>query len=414
METTQHITTINEKVVFSGKGKGIALGISAVGLILVLVAVFARPSGVPEEMYNTRLWANFLLSNFYFTAIAATSVLIIAIQYLANAGWFTALLRIPQAISAWLPFAFVSFLIIILSSLVSNHGGMYYLYVWSHLDEVKKSELLTAKQPWLNMPFFAIRMIIYFGLWILISRMYVKQSRLEDANGGILNFNRSWKLSAYALPAYGVTFSMACWDWLMSLEPEWYSTMYMVNVFASAFVLTWVVIALIAMILQSNGHMKFINENHYHDLGKFIFAFSVFWAYTWVGQFLLIWYANLPEEIKYFKYRWATYNWHMLWLTNLIMNFVFPFLFLMMRNAKRRTWSLGFAGVILLMCKYSDWYLLVMPKIVGNAAGFGFPEIGFFLLYLGLFAFVVGNALSKANIAPLNHPYLGESLHHEI
>ena len=414
METTQHIATVNEKVVFTSKGKGIALGISAVGLILVLIAIFARPAGIPEEMYTTRLWANFLLSNFYFTAIAATAVLIMAIQYLANAGWFTALLRIPQALTAWLPFAFISFLILIGSSLVSSHGGMYYLYEWTHLEEVKKSELLTAKQPYLNLPFFAIRICIYFLAWIFIARTYRKQSLLEDANGGIENFNKSWKLSVFGMFAYGIFFSFACWDLLMSLEPEWYSTMYMVNVFASAFVLTWVVIALIVMILQSNNYMGFINENHYHDLGKFIFAFSVFWTYTWVGQFLLIWYANLPEEIKYFRYRWATYNWHVLWLMNLIMNFVFPFLVLMMRNAKRRSGWLGFVCIVMLMCKYLDWYMLVMPKIVGNAAGFGFPEIGFFLLYLGLFAFVVGNALSKANIAPLNHPYLGESLHHEI
>ncbi|MGZ5280693.1 MAG: quinol:cytochrome C oxidoreductase [Bacteroidia bacterium] len=408
-----------EKFVFSNKARNTAIAVSAIGLILVIIGIFYH------DGQNVRFWANFLLSNFYFTAVSVTAVAWIAINYIANAGWHTALKRIPEAMSGYLPFGAAGMLILVGASFIGDHhNGLYAIYEWLHLDsegflhhhgEKVKDVVLQGKSGFLNLTFFLVRMTIIFALWITFRTLIRRFSLKEDAEGGLKNHNNSIKTSAVFIAVFALSFCLAGFDWLMSIEPHWYSTIYSVNIFAGAFVTTITIIMIIVVLMKRNGYMSYINDSHLHDLGKFMFGISIFWAYTWVSQFLLIWYANLPEETPYYLRRLQG-GWKYVFFLNLFINFVTPLLALMTRNAKRSYTYLMSIGFILLCGRFIDWYLAIMPGSAANAhqAGFGFYEIGFFMFFGGIFAFVVGTKLTKANLVPVNHPYLEESLHHEI
>lgn len=411
---------MTEKFVFSNKARTTAIAISAVGLVLVIIGLFFH-SG-----QNVRFWANFLLGNFYFTAVSVTAVAWIAINYIANAGWHTALKRIPEAMSGYLPIGAAGMLILVIASFFGHHDqGLYAIYEWLHLDADGylvhhdgarvKDAVLQGKSGFLNLSFFLIRMAIFFVLWIAFRTMLRRFSLKEDVEGGLDNHNKSIRASAVFIAVFALSFSFASWDWLMSIEPHWYSTIYGVNIFAGAFVTTITIIAITVILLQRAGYMPYINDSHIHDLGKFMFGISIFWTYTWVSQFLLIWYANLPEETPYYLRRLQG-GWKYVFFLNLTVNFIVPFLALMTRNAKRSRNYLLVVALIMLCGRFLDWYLAIMPGSAANAhqAGFGFYEIGFFLFFGGIFAFVVGTKLAKANLSPVNHPYLEESLHHEI
>lgn len=407
---------IEERFNFTGRAKALFLGISGLGLLLIILGLLVSPD-------NTRFWASFLFGNFYFTAISITAVAWIAVNYLAKAGWGTVLKRIKEAMGSYFIVGGIGFAVLIIATFFGEHSGMHAIYEWTHLDSkgylhhenghVEYDHVLFGKSGYLNMTFFIIRNIIYFGAWYVFYRTLRRNSLEEDNGLSLKPYNRSFKLSAGFLPFYGVTFCLFAIDWAMSLEPHWYSTMFEVNVFAGALVSNFTIIALIAFLLKRNGYMEYVNENHFHDLGKLMFGFSIFWTYTWVGQFLLIWYANLPEETPYYYVRMHN-NWEPLFWMNLILNFVGPFLMLMMRDSKRRYKWLIFVGSLMLVGRFIDWFLVIMPGAAGDHAAIGFYEIGFFLFFGGIFAYTVANRLASANLVPKNHPYLGESLHHEI
>ena len=400
-----------EKFNFTSRAKSILISLIVVGLALVIVGTLTQ-----KGENNSRFWANFLLSNFYFTAISVLSVAWMAIQYQAKASWATGFKRVSEAMSSYLPFGLVAMLVLVLFSFVKIGGhdsGAKALYQWMNADEVKKEEVLQGKSAFLNFGFFAIRVLVYYTIWILFARMYRKHSLKEEAEGGLKYYNKSSYMSAAFLPLFGLSFCLAAFDWLMSTEPKWYSTMFGVNVFASSLVGFCSVTVIIITLLKRANYLSIINDNHYHDLGKFMFGFSIFWTYTWFAQFMLIWYANLPEEIVYFTKRMEG-NWRYLFFGNLCINFFVPFLGLMTRNAKRMYNYLFVMAILLLVGRYTDWYLAIMRGTAGDQAGFGPMEIGFFLFFGGVFGYVVGNALTKANLIPVKHPLLEESIQHDI
>jgi hypothetical protein len=259
-------------------------------------------------------------------------------------------------------------------------------------------------------------MIVYFVLWILFGLWLRKNSINEDLYGGTKYYHKSTVLGAAFLVIFGISSSTSAWDWVLSIDTHWFSTMFGWYVFASWFIAGLSAITLAVVILKQNGYLKMVNSNHLHDLGKFVFAFSIFWTYIWFAQFLLYWYANIPEEAVYFierlggndgKYKW-------IFFVNLIVNFAFPFLVLMTRDAKRQMIMLKIVTIALLIGHWLDFYLMIMPGTMKTESGIGFIEIGTTLVFLGLFLIAFTKGLTKAALVPLNHPFLEESVHHHV
>ncbi len=207
---------------------------------------------------------------------------------------------------------------------------------------------------------------------------------------------------------------MAAWDWILSIDTHWFSTMIGWYVFASWFVSGLAFITIIVVNLKERGYLSIVNSNHIHDLGKFVFAFSIFWAYIWVSQFLLIYYANIPEESVYFVERLNTDQYATVFYVILIMNFVFPFLALMTRDAKRHILFLKIVCPVVIVGHWLDFYLMVTPGTLNEQGGFGFLEIGMALVFGTAFLFVVLSSMAKMPLIAKNHPLLEESMHHHI
>jgi len=333
----------------------------------------------------------------------------LAAVYLAWGGWYTVFKRVVEAISQWMPFAAgILFIVLIL--------GNSHLYEWTHKEVVEHDELLQHKSVYLNLPFFFIRFIFFVSALIICTILLRRASLKEDTlpHGDTSMHKRSLVLASVFVPFFAVYILVTAWDWLMSLDPHWYSTMYGWYSFASFWVTSISVITLFTIFLKKAGYLKEVNVNHFHNLGIMMFAFSIFWTYVTFCQFMLIWYANIPEETIYFQHRYGHY--HFLFYGIFIMNFVLPFLLLMSRDAKRNLNRLAFVACIIIFGHFVDFYLMIMPASLGpeSSPPFGFLEIGLPCLYAGLLLYVVFTSLTKAKMVPSNHPYLQESLHNTL
>jgi hypothetical protein len=296
--------------------------------------------------------------------------------------------------------------------------GRHDIFHWTHDGIMDKGSpnydhIIAGKSGFLNLPFYVIRMAVYLLIWWFFSERLRKISLEEDLNGGTRYFHKSITVAALFLVLFAVTSSMAAWDWVMSVDTHWYSTMFGWYVFASWWVSGIAGITLTAIFLKQNGYLKFLNSNHFHDLGKLMFGFSIFWTYVWFAQFMLIWYANLPEEAVYFNQRLGGYNGQYTWLFffNLIINFVFPFLALMTRDAKRQMIMMKIVCIAILLGHWSDFYLMLMPATLQGNSGF-LIEIGIFAIFAGSFMLLMTRRLASASLIPVHHPCLDESVHH--
>lgn len=379
--------------------------------ILMAIGVLSIAYGFISHDHGT--WSNLLINGFFFTAIALGALFFWAVQYAAEAGWSVVIKRVPEAIAHYLPIGGLILFVIVLASVFHlNH-----LYHWADPavtdpNSPEYDSIIAGKSGYLNAPFYIIRTLIYLGGWILFFRAFKKSSLIEESNYSIDHWKSQQRLGAWFLVFFAVTSSTSAWDWIMSIDTHWFSTLFGWYVFAGMFVSALTVITLIVIFLKSKGLLPEVNENHIHDLGKFMFAFSVFWTYLWFSQYMLYWYSNIPEEVTYYQDRFE--NYHFIYIFNLIINFFFPFLVLMKRGSKRRNGLLAFVGVIIILGHWSDTFVMIMPGTVKEHWHIGIVEIGSFLGFLGLFSFVVLNALSKRSLDVKNHIYFKESVHHHI
>lgn len=348
-------------------------------------------------------WAALYVAAFFFMMIALGTLAFYAINRAAQAGWSPALFRVMEGITAYLlPGAIIVFVILALSGMHFNH-----LFIWMDPEVVAHDKLIQGKTGFLNTPFFLARAAFYITGWVTYRYFSRKFSLAQDQASDVSNHKKNFRISAAFLVFYIVTESMMSWDWIMSIDPHWFSTLFGWYVFASMFVSGITTIALIAIYLKSKGYLEKVNDSHIHDLGKFMFGISIFWTYLWFSQFMLIWYSNIPEEVTYFITRIEDYN--LPFFGMLVMNFIFPLLILMNSDYKRINYFIVMAGLVILLGHYMDVFNMIMPSAVGDQWFLGIPEIGGFLFFFGLFIFVVFKEISKAPLHAAGDPYMGES-----
>lgn len=397
---------------FSGRPKVLSYVLMAVGAVALVTGFFMYDH--EHDPHNTRWWANLLVNGFFFFAIALGALFFYALQYAAEVGWSSQVKRLFEGMYAYLPVGALVLIVVFLGATFHwNH-----LYHW--MDHSLYEEggdnydlILANKSAYLNPVFFWVRTIVYLGVFLLFARWFRKKSLEEDQVGGTHIHKLMYKRGALFLVFFAVFSSTLAWDWLMSIDSHWYSTLYGWYVFSGMWVGAMIFATILALWLKSQGLLTKVNDSHIHDLGKWMFAISMLWSYLWVSQFLLIWYANIPEEVTYFMQR-VLGEYKVPFLTMFFINFAVPFYVLIARDAKRNPVFLVLTGILIFVGHFVDTYLLIIPGTMFDHNHVGFMEIGMFLGFLGLFIFVVLRAISKAPLIPVNHPFLNESENHHI
>ncbi len=424
-----------ERFEFTAKTKKNLFIFIVVGIVLAITGVILMNTGGhgAEEAHGAaaegghgfhwtkRLFVNLWINNVFFTGIAIIGVTFVAIQYAAQAGWSVGVKRIAMSFGSWLPIAGV---LMIVSFLAFGHD----IFHWTHhsLYDTASPDfdsIIDGKKAYFFWPltdhpgvpvFFLARMVIFFGVWYWLFRKLRGLAVAEDLEGGTERWHQMRKWSAIFLIFFAVSSSVSAWDWVMSIDTHWFSTMFGWYVFASWWVSGLSLITLIAVLLKDKGYLSIVNSNHIHDLGKFMFAFSIFWTYVWFSQFLLIYYAHIPEETIYFLERWKSDQYSSVFFMNLFLNFILPFLVLMTRDAKRHARFIKVIAPIIILGHWFDFYLMIVPGTLKENGGYGLLELGVMFVYAGAFTYVILNSLSKVPLFGKNHPMLKESLHHHI
>ncbi|WP_281323227.1 quinol:cytochrome C oxidoreductase [Flavobacterium aestivum] len=350
-------------------------------------------------------WSALYVACIFFMLLSLGTLAFYAIQQVAQAGWSPVLFRVMQGITAYLPVgSVIFFIILVLCGLHFNH-----LFIWLDPEVVKHDEIIQTKSGYLNFPFWIVRAVVFLLGWNLYRHFSRKNCLAQDESNDNSFYKKNFNYSAGFLVFFIVSESIMSWDWIMSIDPHWFSTLFGWYVFASFFVSGITMIAMVTIYLKSRGYLENVNSSHIHDLAKFMFGISVFWTYLWFSQFMLIWYANIPEEITYFITRIQVYN--LPFFGAVVMNFLFPVLILINTDFKRITWVLVMAGIVILLGHYVDFFNMIMPGTVGSSWFIGVSEIASVLFFLGLFIFVVFTALTKAPLLPKRNPYIEESKH---
>lgn len=363
---------------------------------------------VLHQIHN-RPYSALYVAAFFFFMIALGALAFYAVQYAAQAGWSPVLFRVMEGITSYvLP---GGILVLLIAFVADSH-----LFVWlkdgvTEVGHENYDKLVAGKSGWLNKTGFFIRGIIFLAGWS-VYRYFSRKFSVAQDNADIndnRNFKKNFRISAAFLVFYIYTESMMSWDWIMSVDPHWFSTLFGWYVFASMFVSGITVIALVTIYLKSKNLLEFVNDSHIHDLAKFMFGISIFWTYLWFSQFMLIWYADIPEEVTYFATRIADYK--LPFFGMLAMNFVFPLLLLMNSDYKRINWFVVMAGIVILCGHYIDVFNMIMPATVGDRWFIGVPEIGAILLFGGLFLLTVFWSLGKYPLLAKGNPFIKESEH---
>ena len=290
--------------------------------------------------------------------------------------------------------------------------GIHHLYHWSHEAAVAEDPILQAKSAWLNEGFFVLRLAIYFLIWIFMSRAIVRNSARQDLDGDEIYTRRNVRNSAIFIIVGVYTTCLASIDLLMSLQPHWYSTVFAWMSLSGMFLSGLAIVVVFLVILRKMGYTSVFTTDHLHDLGKLMHAFCFFWVYMWVSQHMLIWYSNIPEETSYYIFRHFG-GWGSLSFLNVILNWLIPFILLLPRANKRDDKLMLQMAVVILIGRWLDLYIMVMPPIFGAQPRLGIWEMGPIVGVVALFFWIVFRSLGKRNLVPVHDPYLCESLPQE-
>lgn len=432
---------------FESKQKTLFMAMMGLGVICLVLSYLNEPASIAEAGVHQRFWSNFLHNASFFTGMAFMITFVIGAFTMAYAGWYVAFKRIWEGISLFL----IPGLVLMLIIGIGNYMHWHHLYHWAadgvtEVGNEAYDKIIAGKSAFLNKGWFFFGTLVFGGIWALCAYKFRQLSLQEDEDGDrVENFKyqrtlRKWCALLMAVAAF--TGPAMIWQWVMSIDAHWYSTLYAWYCMASWWLAACALTIILIIYLKEKGYIEEVTREHLHDLGKFMFAFSVFWTYCWFSQYMLIWYGNVGEETIYFKER--TTNYSILFFGNLIINFVLPFLILMRNTTKRRYGTLLFTSALVFFGHWFDYFYMIKPGTYitahdmvsgghhaadaghhatdahGGAAfidGFTIPgliEVGVMIGFLGFFLYFIFSRLAQAPLVPKNDPYLGESLHHEV
>jgi len=393
------------------KAKKTTLMLIISGSLLTLLGILLN---YQSHHFSTRLLSSGLVSAFFYFALGLGALFFLALQYATETAWYASVKRIIESVAGFIPLgmAILGTILLIITYLDGAH-----IYGWMNPDVIDPEnhhydKIIAGKTWYLSKTFFWIRTLAYFTVYYLFLNGFKKRSLEEDRIGGTELHFTNFRKSAVFLVFFAVFSSTSAWDWIMSIDVHWFSTLFGWYTFAGMWCTSMVVIVLTVIYLKNLGYLERVNDSHIHDIGKWIFATSFLWSYLFFSQYMLIWYANIGEEVSYYMMR--VENFQVIYFTMFIINFAFPMVILMSRDAKRNAGILGFIGVLILCGHWTDVYIMITGGSLGANAHIGFMEVGMAILMAGIFIRIVLNNLTKAPLVPVNHPFLDESLHHEI
>lgn len=395
------------------------MGLLIAGILTLLYGIIAyhpfAHAAHGESTSGTRFWAVMLQNCVYWLLIVNASMFFIGVTTLAMGGWQVALRRVPEAISSVVPVLGIITFIILMIIVWGGHDDIYH---WVNKETVANDKVLKGKSGFLNPVFYTLWSALTIFLWYFLGKKMRSLSLESDKNGAMdyetgknwINKNILW--AALFIVFFGLSVgSTIPWLWVMSIDAHWYSTMFSWYSFASTFVAGMSLIAIFIVFLKNNGELKYVTDEHLHDIGKFMFAFSIFWTYLWFSQYMLIWYANIPEETGYFKIR-SQGPYKAIFFLNLIVNFAVPFLTLMKKSTKRNYTMITILGVVIIFGHWLDFWQMVMPGTMYDKASMMPFEFGIALLFIGIIMWRVGVYFTQHSLLAKNHPFLKESMIH--
>lgn len=393
-----------------------SLALIGVGILSLVIGFFVY--GADSDVHHkSRFWATMLHNSVFFLLVTNACMFFIAATTLAFGGWQMAFRRVPEAIGAAVPWLGGIALIVLLAIVLGGHH-MSHIYHWTDHEAVQNDAILAGKTPFLNTTFFIIWTVLTIVLWSVLGYKMRRLSYEIDERGlqtaaearRYIFKNTVW--AALFIIWFALTvMSTVPWLWLMSIDAHWYSTMYSWYTFASTWVSGIALIILFVVYLKNQGYLEYTNEEHLHDLGKFMFAFSIFWAYLWFSQFMLIWYANIPEETVYFNNRVkGTYS-GIFWFS-FIINFLAPLLFLMKRGPKRNYGAMTIMSLVIIFGHWLDFHQMIFASVSPTHVEMNLFDFGVALGFVGIIMLITGNALSKYPLTAKNHPFMKESIIH--
>ncbi|MCW3114321.1 MAG: uncharacterized protein JWR18_2717 [Segetibacter sp.] len=409
------MASIREQFEVSGKMKTWSMGLMGVGILAFIIGFITKGLS-SDEHQQAIFWATLLYNSIFFLLICNASMFFICVTTLAHGGWQVTFRRVPEAISAVVPiFGLIAIFILFFIVFGLNHGDHNLIYHWRIPGN---DQVILNKTGFLNPPFFVIWTLLSIGLWSYLGMRMRKLSQESDEATMNPEQGSKWILKNTVVASlftvwFGLTVgSTTPWLWLMSIDTHWYSTMYSWYTFASSFVSGMALIALFIIYLKNRGYLEYTNDEHLHDIGKFMFAFSIFWTYLWFSQYMLIWYSNQPEETTYFQPRTNNGVWKGVYYLNLVINFICPLLILMTKNSKRNYTVMAFMAVLIIFGHWMDFNQMVMASVSRDHVTLSWLDFGIAALFVGMMIFFVGKALAKVPLIAKNHPFLKESIIH--
>ena len=365
-------------------------------LALAIGALFTAILVVGFLLDRAQFFHSYLFAFCFWAGISVGSLALLMLQHLTGGGWGLVIRRVLEAATRTLPLVVLLFVPIVL--------GAHSLYSWTHEEEIAKHPVLALKTKYLNLPFFTVRAAVYFAIWLLLAFSLTHWSRMQDQTADRMYTKRMRVLSGPGMVLFVFTVTFASIDWFMSLEPEWYSTIYGF-IFVAAWSLSALafVVAVMANLVREEPMSLVVAQMHFHDLGKLLLALVMLWTYFAFSQFLIVWSGNLPEEIHWYLPR--THGaWGAIALLVVVLHFAFPFLFLLSRSLKRNAGKLVIVAVLILVMRLVDYFWTITPSFTHEHFHISWMDIIAPIALGGLWLAVFARALSQRPLIPINDP----------